>query len=74
MERFADEIDLAQFRIEQMTEIALAAFRVGSGISSGRKTCLDCGERIPERRLAHVPHAVRCVPCQDRVERRSSGK
>lgn len=74
MERFADEIDLAQMRIEQLTELALASLRGGFGHANGRTTCLDCGERIPERRLTHVPHAVRCVACQELHERKATSR
>ena len=30
--------------------------------------CDDCGSPIPEERLAAVPEAVRCVPCQKNSE------
>ncbi len=69
MDRFADDLDLAQCRIDQVTELAVAAIRNRSGFSSGRQFCLDCGEKIPAQRLAHVPHALRCVPCQACHER-----
>ena len=32
-------------------------------------TCADCGEPIPDARLQAQPFAVRCVACQDRLER-----
>lgn len=32
-------------------------------------TCTDCGEQIPDARLAAQPFAIRCVGCQDRAER-----
>lgn len=32
--------------------------------------CEDCGDPIPEGRLLRIPDAVRCVPCQSRVNRR----
>ena len=34
-------------------------------------TCTDCGEAIPRARLDASPAAVRCVPCQQRIEARS---
>lgn len=69
MERFADELDLAQYRIDQVAELAIAAMRKRSRPATGREYCIDCGDKIPSRRLAHVPHATRCVPCQERQER-----
>jgi DnaK suppressor protein len=32
-------------------------------------TCATCGEPIPAERLQALPFAVRCVACQDRLER-----
>ena len=31
-------------------------------------TCVDCGAEIPPARLAAVPEAVRCLPCQQHFE------
>jgi DnaK suppressor protein len=31
-------------------------------------TCLDCDGEIAPKRLAKVPEAARCVPCQERRE------
>ncbi|MFQ5882833.1 MAG: TraR/DksA family transcriptional regulator [Candidatus Methylomirabilales bacterium] len=30
--------------------------------------CQVCGQRIPRRRLDVVPHAVRCLSCQEKAE------
>ncbi len=35
--------------------------------------CVDCGEKIPRARLEASPAAVRCVPCQQKVEARAAG-
>ena len=35
--------------------------------------CMDCGEAIPRARLEANPAAVRCVPCQQKVESRAGG-
>ena len=35
--------------------------------------CLDCGLAIPRARLEANPAAVRCVPCQQRLEARTGG-
>ena len=68
MERFADAIDLAQFRADQLTELAVAEIRKRSEAGEGREFCLDCGCRIPDQRLLHVHNATRCTPCQSRQE------
>lgn len=33
-------------------------------------TCLDCETAIPQARLEAVPHAVRCIRCQAKKEKR----
>jgi hypothetical protein len=33
-----------------------------------------CGEEITAARLKAVPHATRCVPCQERAERQARPK
>jgi phage/conjugal plasmid C-4 type zinc finger TraR family protein len=73
LERFADDLDLTQFRIDQLTELAVAAMRNQASLVSGRDSCLDCGDMIPEKRLIYVPNASRCAPCQDRHERLGRG-
>lgn len=30
--------------------------------------CIDCGEKISEKRLLSVPAADRCISCQERME------
>jgi DnaK suppressor protein len=35
--------------------------------------CMDCDEAIPRARLEASPAAVRCVPCQQRIEARLGG-
>jgi hypothetical protein len=35
--------------------------------------CADCEERIPKQRLALVPGALRCAPCQCEEERSKHG-
>lgn len=34
--------------------------------------CLECEEDIPARRLQALPWAARCVPCEEKVERRAA--
>jgi DnaK suppressor protein len=31
--------------------------------------CIDCGEKISEKRLAAMPEALRCARCQEEAER-----
>jgi len=33
-----------------------------------QRICLDCGTLIPMPRLLVMPHAVRCVACQQNLE------
>ena len=69
----ADHIDTAQANAERMTEMAIAHHintqqRQLTTESTGE--CVDCGERIPERRRTALPYATRCIDCQSIVERR----
>jgi phage/conjugal plasmid C-4 type zinc finger TraR family protein len=32
-------------------------------------SCEDCGESIPQKRLAMIPQATRCAPCQEIIEK-----
>jgi DnaK suppressor protein len=57
-----------QLRVRQRQEqIRLAREALAEGTYG---VCLDCGGPIPEARLAAVPDAVRCVPCQSAAGRR----
>jgi len=51
-------------------EIDLALEELNSG---GHRygICLQCNERIPTERLALFPEARHCVPCKEKLERRS---
>jgi DnaK suppressor protein len=39
--------------------------------SGGYGTCTDCGEAIPPARLLAQPFAIRCIACQERIERQT---
>lgn len=39
-------------------------------VIEGVVCCLECEEPLPEARLARLPHATRCVECQERRDRR----
>jgi len=73
LDRFADELDLTQVRIDQATEFAVAQIRRQTTQGEGRRACLDCGDAIPLQRQRHVPNAIRCIGCQDLYERRRMG-
>ncbi len=70
----ADIADMAQAREEAHRARAIEAARRGlhggdqAMDEDGRIVCVDCGERIPPARLAVVPRAVRCLPCQEAAE------
>ena len=51
-----------------LRNVRLALSRIGDG-SYG--TCLHCEEDISLKRLAAVPWAARCIPCQERTDRES---
>jgi phage/conjugal plasmid C-4 type zinc finger TraR family protein len=69
LERFADELDLAQYQSARALDVAIAEIRSRNGGGVGREDCQDCGREIPSARLRYVPNAIRCAPCQDRQER-----
>ena len=54
----------------ELDEVEIALRRIADGAYG---ECMDCGEVIPGARLGANPGAVRCVPCQQRVEARSGG-
>ncbi|HUO23687.1 MAG TPA: TraR/DksA C4-type zinc finger protein [Caulobacteraceae bacterium] len=64
----ADDVDLAQIRVEQAREMAV--HQVVSALRcEGAEACADCADPIePERRQA-IPSAVRCLFCQEALER-----
>jgi DnaK suppressor protein len=39
----------------------------GEGVT--KRKCRGCGELIPEKRLKANPEAVRCIECQEKVEK-----
>ncbi len=72
MERFADELDLAQYQTDLLTMTAIAAVRQQVAAGNGRDHCIDCGEPIPSARLQQVPGATRCTHCQEHHEIQTS--
>lgn len=68
-----DEADQAQRHEEAERAAALEAWRYrvleDQWIVDGVVLCLDCAAPVPATRLAAAPWAVRCVACQEQVER-----
>ncbi|MBK1704501.1 TraR/DksA C4-type zinc finger protein [Halochromatium glycolicum] len=68
MEKFADELDMAQVHTERELQLRIDVIQRHANAGLGRTFCIDCGELIPESRRQHVPNAQRCAHCQDRME------
>jgi len=68
LERFADELDLAQARTDLAVEMAVAEICKQAREGEGRRDCCDCRRPIPPARLLCVPNAQRCALCQERHE------
>lgn len=64
--------DIAEARqlLAALTDVEGALGRLAAG-SYGE--CLDCGRQIAPARLKAYPAAMRCVACQEAVEKRSAG-
>jgi phage/conjugal plasmid C-4 type zinc finger TraR family protein len=58
----ADEIDIAQDRIDADLAMAIASRTIYTGISA---TECECGEEIPEGRRLAIPGVRLCVPCAE---------
>lgn len=50
-----------------LDEVAAALERVDAGTYGA---CVDCGEPIPDKRLAALPASARCMDCQRKAEHR----
>ena len=50
---------------ERRAEAVAALARMDAG---GYGSCVDCGQQIPEERLAFRPEAARCLSCQEQFE------
>lgn len=68
-----DEVDYAQDRQEKELRrlITAQAYALPQGESA--KTCLECGEPIPEERRLAMCGCRFCVGCQEALERRQRG-
>lgn len=64
----ADDADRAQEYMERLEDMRQRQMATRAG-RRGNGVCCDCGERIDARRLRALPSAIRCLPCQGRLER-----
>lgn len=68
----SDDADAAQLVEERERSASLAALRRGPAEPRRRKAepyCETCGDEIEGERLAVLPHARRCLQCQEARER-----
>ncbi|MCM2370310.1 TraR/DksA family transcriptional regulator [Aporhodopirellula aestuarii] len=56
---------LAESESRELAEIEDALQRLHDGHFGD---CLDCGKPIPVNRLRAIPHAARCIRCQETLE------
>lgn len=66
-----DEFDIERAIERDQAVIAKgvsAVLSAGKG-EEGSDFCIDCSDEIPEPRRLAVPHANRCVGCQEAAER-----
>lgn len=67
-ERIQSELADAETRRDR-DELALVEAALRRLESGHYGECLECGESIPASRLAAQPAALRCMACQERLER-----
>lgn len=65
----ADEADLAQKQIELMDEIREKQIHARRPVQRAFDWCSNCGEVIEAARLKAIPHAERCIGCQEDFEK-----
>ena len=74
----ADDVDIANDLAETdraaLVELQLAHAKKPRAVpvhaTDGQRICLDCGVPISHQRLAAVPNAVACYPCEAAQEKR----
>lgn len=65
-----DQFDRAQELDARFRDQALnLQHRVAAFDRETRKTCIDCGEEIPEVRRRVLPGCQRCIYCAEMLER-----
>ena len=67
-----DVVDEAAWLPEQERTEAVRRVRAPLKLA-GADACAGCGDEIEPARRAALPSARRCLPCQERVERRDAG-
>lgn len=69
VETFSDELDegMEEDLRASLDEVEEALRRVDEGTYG---LCVDCGEPIPDKRLAALPASARCMDCQRKAEHR----
>jgi RNA polymerase-binding transcription factor DksA len=60
------DIAIVRRQVEELTQVEAAQKRVAE---AGFGECDECGAAIGLRRLLIVPHAVRCVACQEQHDK-----
>ncbi len=60
-----EEFAMNEHETAELVAIEVALQRLAQG---GYGQCLDCGVALPEARLQACPTALRCTPCQARLE------
>jgi len=66
-----DQIDLASYLEEAFRNDAVFKCMENRSIQKvvgGLVLCEECDQEIPPRRLAVLPHATRCMDCQQTLE------
>ncbi|EOA9033308.1 TraR/DksA C4-type zinc finger protein [Vibrio harveyi] len=72
-EHMSDMVDRAQLEEIEFREIAIAHHvtrpqEQPDDDELGNRHCLNCGDLVPQERIAAYPAAVYCVSCQSRKE------
>jgi len=65
----ADDVDRAQLQMELMDEIRNKQITARRPVQRAYDWCIDCGEKIESKRLKALPHAERCMGCQEDFEK-----
>jgi RNA polymerase-binding transcription factor DksA len=60
------DIAIVRRQVEELTQVEAAQKRVSE---AGFGECDECGAAIGLRRLLIVPHAIRCVACQEQHDK-----
>lgn len=66
-----DEVDKAEELTRSRVDRVIAGIRrsLAPRLINGARFCRDCSDAIPAERVAAIPSADRCAPCQTIRER-----